>query len=229
MKTPNTKIAIVIAALITLLTAYGASAQVMGPLLPESAMEIGLWVRWVEADMDQGAATRHIGQHDFSIPMRYGVTRYATLSAEMFVGTEDTHAIETGLKYYKLGGGFQALVWEKGDYLVSGGVHFSETLLIDRAGGICDRSQLTLMAIMQVQRMFNYRDQDIAVWGGGVQYYFKDSVRQSNGCKYRAWNNSQTLGVAAGANLLLIDHVQLYYHFIYVDYYQPRVGVSYRF
>lgn len=222
------KIAAVLS-LAAVMSPRGASAQIMGPLLPESAMELGLRARWVQADMDQGASSAYVDQYDFSFPARIGVTRYATLSAELFAGNQDAHSLEHDLRYYTLGGGFQALVWEKEPYVVSGAVHFSETLIIDRSGGECDREQFTLLATIQVQRTFQYRGQNVVLWGGGAQYYFSDDVVDGNNCTASGWNNSRTIGIVAGANLLLFDHAQIYYHFIYVDYYQPHLGVAYRF
>lgn len=229
MKPAKSRATVLLTVALALFTSGEAAGQIMGPLLPEGAMELGPRVRWVQADMEWGMQSNYVDQYDVTVPLRFGVTRFATLSAELFIGDQDMHSREAELRYYTLGGGFQTLVWEKDDYIVSGGVHFVETLIIDKSGNQCDREQFALLAIMQVQRNINYWDQELVLWGGVVQYYFSDNVEGGNQCKASGYNNSATLGGALGANLLLYDHYQLYYHFIYVDYYQPHIGLSYRF
>lgn len=229
MKPLKSKATVLLTVALALFTSGEAAGQIMGPLLPESATELGPRVRWVQADMEWGTLTSYVDQYDVTVPIRFGVTRFATLSAELSIGNQEMHSREYELRYYTLGGGFQALVWEKDDYIVSGGVHFAETMIIDKSGSQCDREQFTLLAIIQVQRNINYWDQELVLWGGAVQYYFSDDAQGGVNCKATGYNNSSTLGVAMGANLLLYDHYQLYYHFLYVDYYQPHIGLSYRF
>ncbi len=214
---------------ITLLVPSLAPAQVLGPLLPRGTVEVGAQVRWVHRDLENIRSTMVVDQYDFSLPVRYGVSKYATLSAELFSADEGFHSLERDLRYYLIGIGLHALLWKNDDYILSAGAHYTESFIRDKTGSFFDLTHFSSTTILQLQRSFRRRKLDITVWGGPLLFYY--NVRREAGNNYSevSWGTTDIFGGALGLNLLFHDHYQFCYNIIYVDYYQPRIGFSYRF
>lgn len=213
-----------------LLCCWGTSAaQDVTLLLPERTMEMGVLYRRVHRDLGVDASARELDYSETSLVGAYGLTKHATLSAEFMIGDENFNSIEYEVRYYLLGAGIQALLWKHDRYILSGGVGILGTLLVDRTGTECDENHHEFTANAIVQTSYLWRKYDITPWlGVGYQYYLLER-ESGDRCSYFEWFPEERIGVTAGVNVLLYERFHLYGNFLYIDYAQPRFGVSYRF
>jgi hypothetical protein len=206
-----------------------ATAQVLGPLLPKAAAEAGVQITWVDRELDaSNGSVYSLEQYDVSIPARYGLTEFATITAQVMTADDDLNSRDTSLRYYLVGAGLQALIWRDADYVISGGIYYTETFLVNQSGNAPDETHFTVNVIAQIQRSFFWRRHAVTVWGGPLfsEYYLEyEEGATFPGATWRAID----IGVALGVNLIVLDHLDVYSNFIHVDHAQPRLGVLYRF
>jgi hypothetical protein len=229
MKTQKYKRIMWLAMMLSLCCWAAPAAQNITLLLSERTMEIGIQYRWNHVDIKMGYSPDEVDYGETSLVSAYGLTEYATLSAEFMIGNERFNSFETEVRYYLVGAGIQSLIWKYDRYQVSCGGSVSSTYLVDRTGEMQDENHHGFLANAAFQASCRWRNIDITPWLGPIFHYYTFELQSGSGSGYHKNQSDHVIGGAAGVNLLIFEHFHVYGNFLYVDYAQPRIGASYRF
>jgi hypothetical protein len=204
-------------------------AQNLGPLLPESAMEIGGQIRRVHRDLGEDDDNREVDLYETSMIVRFGMTEFATLSGEIMIGNEEFHSLESDLRYYLIGAGLQGVLLKYRGAIVTCCISTSTTYLRDLTRTRADETHHGFMVASLLQKTFSWRGQEVTPWAGPVYFYYTIEQEPDRINRGRDWTTVDRIGVTAGLNVLLYRHAELYCSVIYKEHYQPRIGTLYRF
>lgn len=206
-----------------------ASAESLGPLLRHGVAEAGAQITWRNRSIDFGLTHEDFEMRDASLTMRYGLNDAATISAELMAGNESLLSQEEESRFYVLGGGIQARITQAHGFLLSGGLHYTETMYFDLTGDGCDARTYNWTVSLQVERSVLWRRLDAAFWGGPI--FMATEIEEIGGanCKSRDGAADGRTGFFAGVNVVLWDHFQVSHYAAFTGYYHPRIVLSYRF
>ena len=209
------------------------NAEVLGPLLRRSTMEIGVQVTNVDRVLEPKTATMDFSATDVTLIGRYGLTRNATLSCELYTGTDGVYRDSAyDRRYYTLGAGIQLLVWDGWGMRVSVGSHIKETFIFSKDGLACQEAHQSGSEVVLVEKSFEIFEQETTIWGGpGLFWYTITSLESANSfdCRGRERGSLNIWGYTLGVNLLLWDRLGIYSFVNYIDNLEPRAGLMYRF
>ena len=203
-----------------------AFAQVPGALLSSGVAELGIQYRNVHRDISGDV---EFDQSHTAISLRYGLTQYATISAELMAADDPWHS-EEDLRYYLIGVGVQALIWKRGPSRVTGTYNYNEMMQVATNDDGCHKTLRKWMFILQFEHAWQFGAHDVEAWTGPVYEYFEESINpSSNGCRGGARDVDNRWGLTVGASGALYGRFVLFTQVTYVDYMQPTLGVAYRF
>lgn len=209
-------------------------SQVMGPMMPSKSFELGGIIKWHQYDasrQDETGGPDENGRFwDGSLFFRYGTNGWVTLSGEATFGNEARIEDNEGhYRWYTFGMGAQVRFWRRGGYLVSGGVYYNDNLGFSQNGIRCNVQHGSHSGIVQLEKSFLISKQSLTLWGGPVYYKrFQDTFPQ-NGCELKILETTDNWGVTAGVDMLFFDHLRADASAMYVEYFEPRVSLSWRF
>lgn len=215
--------------------AFGSvpKAEVLGSLVPRSKLEIGVQVRGFDREFVSRSEFSVLSGYDITLIGRYGLTDLATLSWELYAGDNELYD-NSGfdIRYYILGIGLQTRIWEGYGFVIHPGIHYEEVLGFSTDGLSCHKRHRNITAVMLIERAWYVRKQKVIVWGGPG--YFKYEIVWQRGttsinCNGRLWSSYYNWGFTMGINIILLEHFEVYSSFIFVDRFQPRIGLMYRF
>jgi hypothetical protein len=209
---------------------------VLGPLLAERAAEFGVQVSWIDRTYYSSRENRtyRVDGSDFAIVARYGLSRYATISAELWTGP-GTGATVTGLpdvdgaRHYIVGGGLQGLVWTNGVWQMTAAGHVTETYTFFPSESVRDVTIDTFGGEIQIERSLRAKGQAFSLWGG-VGFYPSDFDLWSTTTPGHVDAGGESdWGGHLGGDAVLFDHLVVRAAWINTGGNQPRLSLYYRF
>ena len=233
MRPPPSK-TLAFCALVMLIVSHEiAFGGVVGPNIPKGCFEVGLQYRGINRQISSGAYQTELEGSDGSLFIKYGLTRLATMTGEALILPDVSYRfgddVEGSWRYYVIGAGLQATLWERDGWTLEPGFYATETLWFAEGDEGCDEKWLTTDYVLLGTYSFLWDDVEAVVWGGPGYFYIYRAVLASASCSQRVWESDNNWGVTAGVNATFYDHVQGFFSFVYTDNFQASFGLSYRF
>jgi hypothetical protein len=160
---------------------------------------------------------------------KYGVHRRVTVFAEFALLNGDPHRRGVSYRYFNLGAGANVLLVDLEDFYASALVNYFENFQHDNQETNRHATTQHWAVLLQVGKIFplGSRHKVNAWWAPA---YIKDEQAFDGGPSPESKNASKdNFGVAAGGDFLFWDHLEFFAHVVYADYFQPRLGMGYRF
>jgi len=205
----------------------GASAQVIGPVLSKSSLELGYIYKWYHRDMEPNTPV----EKDWEVAsffVRYGGTSRLTLSLEGGLWNVE-HDDFPGMEFrrYTVGGGVGIRVLEVAGIGFSAFGHYNEVLDYDLSPPAFHKQTWGLNLGVLAEWSMTWKEQVLGIWGGPA-YTLDES-------KNHAWNvrtfayedeSATELGFVVGVNAVLWGRIVPSAHVVYADYFQGRIGIA---
>jgi hypothetical protein len=168
--------------------------------------------------------------------MKYGINRFITLSAEGAVyNVKDNTYPERNYRDYIIGAGIISRIFDINEFRMALSFHYNEIFSFDRApyesGHIYTFHSNTrgVIGVIQVEKSFSFHSQNVTLWIANA-YIFDEYIFYSSWdfipYTYKSVDN---FGFILGVNLMLFKHIEPFFHIVYADFFQPRVGIGYQF
>jgi hypothetical protein len=201
-----------------------SDAQVVGPLLPAGRLEVGaMWRRTDRTLEDNGRTTAFSGDQEVATA-RYGVTGTATFSVELSTGIAGG---EDDSEMYTVGGGLQTVVWTQRDFRLTTGFHYARTLAIAREANIADVDEQRIEWNLVAEFPLHFSDNVLTLWLGPALNHL--TVVFQAPYPEDSFEPTGIMGAVLGTNFVFVDHLVVQAHALWVDEFQPRVFLAYRF
>jgi len=220
-------------AILVLLFALGgvqrAHAEVVGPLLPKAGFEVGAQYRMVEREVYSTEDEQDVEQSDIALIGRWGFSELATLSFELSYGSNELVGGFDGAQMgYIVGTGIQAAIFRSEH--VRATVAYQVTMTLNRfdehPSNVSTESHGGQLAL---EGNFRLWDDDF-YWFAGPAYSIYYYVREAGISNEPLSSYSETnYGGVVGFNWILLDHLNIASHVLWVENPQPRVALLYRF
>ncbi len=160
---------------------------------------------------------------------KYGVHRRLTVFAEFVVLNGDPHQEGLSYRYINLGIGANVLLVEFEDFYAGALVNYFENFQHDNLPTAYHTTTRHWAALVQFGKVFplGSRHELNAWWGPS---YIRDEHDFAGG----AWGSGKReskndFGASAGADFLFWNHLEFFSHVVFARYFQPRLGIGYRF
>ncbi len=199
-------------------------AEVLGPLLPRKAIEMGLMVRDTDRIFVYEGEETRFTQRDEPFTIRYGISSTATLSLELDANPFD---IDDNGIYYTVGASIQALIWRHSAYAITVGASYARTLAINPIEPKTQYYEQNLDWTLLGQRSFGVRNQELTVWLGPRLSYMSVTPQAPHEEDYQESQN--LFGGVMGTGLLLVEHIVLEGQLMWIDEVEYRVTLGFRF
>jgi hypothetical protein len=196
-------------------------AEVLGPLLPRNAVEIGLTARDTDRTLEYAAQEFRFTQSELPATIRFGLSTTATLSFEL-----DANPFDTEDAFYTVGASIQALIWREGVNAITVTASYARTYALDVRASDNAWDEQRLDWSLLGQRSLDVWNQEATAWLGPMVSYVYATPRSTPN---ESWESSDLLGGAAGAELLFVDHILLQGALVWIDEPEYRVTLGYRF
>ena len=160
---------------------------------------------------------------------KYGFHEHLTMFAEFALLDGDPHNEGVSYRYINLGVGANVLLVEFQDFYVSALGNYFENFQHDNQESNRHATTRHWAVLLQVGRKFPLGSQHVldAWWAPA---YISDEQAFDGGAAPASTNESQeNFGVAAGGDFLFWGHLEVFAHVVYANYFQPRLGMGYRF
>lgn len=203
--------------------------QVLGPELNSGELVAGYLRKWFHRTVHSSDPT----DWDWggkAIFVKYGITSWLTLSLE---GLLDTGGLGKTKRFpdrdyrdFYIGAGatFHIMTVQRFRILLS--LHYNEKFGFDRSKSRYHKNIRSTVAAIQVEQTVPLFGQKAVLWVGPA-YVFDEIIQYPFGSYRsiidRSFNN---IGLLAGGNLVLFKHVEIFVHFVYADFLQPRLGAE---
>ena len=217
--------AITVIALVLLAT--GAGAEVLGPLLRDRELEIGIMERHVNrlVDPDDGEPVQWKGE-DYPVTIRYGITTSATLSFELS-GDPNSMFFGSDVVQYTVGAGITTSVWSQDEFMVTTGVHYYRRMDVYREPGYCDKVTQGIDWTLLRQQSFRMGRIGGWLWGGPTVSYL--ILETEAPCPEVDIIPDNVVGGVVGLTLLSRIGIVLQGSFVWIDEPEYRLNLAYRF
>lgn len=203
--------------------------QVLGPEVRTGSLGIGYFRKWVHRRLEP----HFLSGADWKsalLFMKYGPHQRLTLSVEGYVADNQKYERYPNSVYcfYTIGAGISVCVLQTKGLRTTFGLYYNEMLFFDKSVLAHHHNIREILGAIQIEKVFSLSGQNLALWLGPV--YVKDEVMQYRHRHQTVRKNTSfdNFGFALGANLLMLDHLEPFFHFVYVDFFQPRLGIAYR-
>lgn len=202
--------------------------QILGPGLKSQKFEIGYIYRWFHRRTQDPAYEPDWASE--AIFMKYGITDWLTISAEGLVFKNMGSGFpDRDYREYNIGAG-TALQILKVEFLQIGfSFHYYESFSFDRSEDTYHKRTNGFMGAIPVEYPFSLLNQNIILWIAPI-YVYDEILNYSYGSYDPIVSKSQNnWGGVVGINCLLFRHFEPFFHLVYADFFQPRVGIGYQF
>ncbi len=215
------------AAIVCLVAPLSSRAEVLGPLLRERELEIGIMERHVDRliDPEVGDPVQWKGE-DYPVTIRYGLTANATLSFELS-GDPNAMFFELDVVQYTVGAGIAALVWSHDDFVLSTGVHYYRRLDFYREAGYPDYINQGIDWALLAQQELRIGRMVSSIWGGPTISYLIVEPQAPFSEDSNIPDN--VVGGVVGATLLSSIGIVLQGSLVWIDEPEYRLNLAYRF
>lgn len=214
--------------------------QVLGPELEAGSLEIGCIRKWFHRKLEP----HFLSGADWgctSVFIKYGVNQWLKLSAEGAVyNLKSKRSPDGEYRTYVLGAGIVSPILRYKHFRIALAFHYSESFYFQRSPSRYHSNTRSIVSTVQVERTFTVYRQNVTVWVApgyvsdeiiqyaGRPYYISEEITYYREKMYR--NKSlNNFGLAMGTNFLLFGHIEPFFHVVYADFFQPRVGIGYQF
>lgn len=204
-------------------------AEVIGPLLPKAAFEVGLQYRQLEREVYSQTSEQDIEQSDLALIGRWGFTELATLSFELSRGSGDIVGGFEGVQTaYLVGGGIQAAIFRGEHVRATVAYQFTATLnrFDEHPANVTTESHGGQLALEGKVRLW---DDDFYWFAGPAYSIYYYTREQGTANAYLGSYSDENFGGVVGFNWVLRDHLNVASHLLWVENPQPRVALLYRF
>lgn len=202
-------------------------AEVVGPLLPERTLEVGIMQRKVRRAIDKEQGEPVVWERfDYPITLRYGITPNATVSMELS-GDPNAIVYDEDVIQYTVGAGIEALVASPGDCQITTGIHYYRGLDVYRDPGYCDNDIQGIDWTLLGQYEFGIGRSQMVVWGGPTISYL--IVEAQAPCPEGKFVTDNVVGGIVGATLPSRIGLVLQGSLVWVDEPEYRLNLAYRF
>lgn len=204
-------------------------AQVLGPELKTRKFEIGFTGKWFHRKLN----------HDYSsdwdwgglnIFVKNGINEWFTLSVEGFIDVYKSKKFpDRDYRDIYIGFGIIYRFCEINHFQMVLAFHYNERFCFDRSDSRFHKDIRSIIGSFQIEHKFTLLKQNVTLWGGPS--YVSDKIIQfpwgtHTSVVDKSINN---LGFAVGVNFLLFNHIEPFFHIVYADFFQPRLGIAYQF
>ncbi len=221
--------AIVIAAFVA--TAGDARAVLLTPRSDPGRFTLGATELWFHRDTEwrdgSGESEDHYNLGAFWA--KYGFHRRVTAFAEFVVLNGDPHNRGKSYRHINLGIGVNVLFIDFEEFYVGGLVNYFENFQHDNQATACHSTTRHTAVLLQIGKVFplGSRHELNAWWGPS---YIRDrQIIDGGACEGGRKESLNNLGAAGGVDFLFWDHVEFFTHVLFARYFQPRLGIGYRF
>jgi hypothetical protein len=160
---------------------------------------------------------------------KYGFHRRVTVFAEFVVLNGDPHRQGRSYRHINLGVGANVLFVEFEDFYAGGLVNYFENFQHDNQSTACHSTTRHWAVLVQVGRVFPLGPRhELDAWWG-PSYIRDEQVFDGGGCGNVLKESLNDLGFSAGLDFLLWEHFECFTHVVFARYFQPRLGIGYRF
>ena len=199
-------------------------SEVIGPLLPRQAIEMGFTARETDRILEYEGEESRFVQRDIPFTLRYGISTTTTLSLEL---SGNLFNDDDDVSFYTVGASVQLLVWRARGYTITMGLSYARTLGIDEIDPKKQYDEQFLDWVLLGQREFLVHDQEFTLWLGPRVSYMSVKPQAPEVEIYNEAKN--LLGGVVGAGFLLVDHIVLQGQLVYIDEPEYRLNLAYRF
>ena len=215
--------------LLSLLLHSITSSQVLKQALPAKEFELGYQWKYFHRDLTHRMdAEAHWAYN--SLYMRYGINKWITLSVEGGVNNVWFPEPEEGdYRVYIIGGGVTSCICDVRGFNIGLAIHYSEAVYFDRSLAIYHNVIRAVVAGVRIERALSLRKQNLTILILPAYIYDENAVYDCRIALSKTEKSHNNFGVAAGVDLLLINHIGLFCHIVFADYFQPRLGFGYQF
>ncbi len=204
-------------------------AQVLGPELKTGKFEIGFTWKWFHRKLDHNYSLDwDWGGH--SIFVKNGINEWFTLSVEGFIcAYKHKKFPDRDYRDIYIGFGIIYRFCEINHFQMVLAFHYNERFCFDRSDSRFHKDIRSIIGSFQIEHKFTLLKQNVTLWGGPS--YVSDKIIQYPWGTHisvvdKSFNN---LGFAVGVNFLLFNHIEPFFHIVYADFFQPRLGIAYQF
>ena len=202
-----------------------AAAQVPGAALRPGDLEAGIMWKRIDRQVSSESTDKEFKQDNYSVVVRYGITRVATASVELsgdqnWLGFSDDYAV------YVFGVGMQATLWEYQSWSITASVHYQRMFAMHHDPAYCNVDEVEIDALVSGWYTFHTRFGDVQPWLAPAVSYF--SATPQPPCAQIEFSSNQELGGAFGVEWRQ-GHSVIGAHAFWVDEFQPRLVVAWRF
>jgi hypothetical protein len=160
---------------------------------------------------------------------KYGFHRRLTGFAEFVVLNGDPHRRGRSYRHINLGVGANVLLVELEDFYASGLVNYFENFQHDNHTTACHSTTRHWAVLLQIGKVFPLGSRhELNAWWG-PSYIHDDQIFDGGACASGEKKSENDFGAAAGADFLFWDHLEFFTHVVFARYFQPRLGMGYRF
>ncbi len=198
-------------------------AEVIGPLLPRKAIEMGLTAGDIDRALEYEGEVARFEESFTRFTIRYGISTTATFSLEL-AGNPFNLDDEA---YYDVGASIQTSIWRGAEYAITVSASYSSTLAIEPRVPKRQFDQQSLEWTLLVQREIPVRSEDLTVWLGPLISYMNVTPQAPQEEDYS--ESQSLLGGVVGVGLLVVDHVVMQGQLLWIDEPEYRVTLAYRF
>jgi hypothetical protein len=222
---------VVLVALMLVFAANTAYAILLSPPAKQGKFSLGATELWFHRDSewdDRGGSV----EDEFNLGAfyaRYGAHRHLTVFVEFAILNGDPHNEGTSYRHINLGVGVNALLVDYEDFFVCALVNYFENFQHDNQESNCHSMTRHWAVVLQFAKTFpiTSRHETTVWWGPGL---IKDrQIFDGGACVNGSKETKNNLGVAVGMDFLFWQHLEVFGHVVWADYFQPRVGIGYQF
>jgi hypothetical protein len=208
-----------------------ARAILLTPRTEPGRFTLGAEEMWYHRDTewDDGFGESNDSYNLGTIWAKYGFHRRVTGFFEFALLNGDPHHQGVSYRYFNLGIGANVLLVEFEDFYVSGLVNYFENFQHDNRETACHSTTRHWAALLQFGKVFPLGEEHkLDAWWGPS--YIRDEQDFDGGaCAPGRKESVNNWGFAGGGDFLFWDHLEVFGHVIFARYFQPRLGVGYRF
>ena len=160
---------------------------------------------------------------------KYGFHERVTGFFEFAVLNGDPHNEGVSYRHFNLGVGANVLIYDFGEIYVSGLVNYFENFQHDNRETACHSTTRHWAVVLPIGTVFQLgSSHKLDAWWGPS--YISDEQDFDGGlCEPGKKESLNDFGFAAGADFLFWDHLEVFGHAVFAGYFQPRLGIGYRF
>lgn len=215
--------------IIIILLSYQIHGQVLGPEMNTGKFEFGFSLKRFHRIVEPGFPK----ERSWAYPaffIKYGLNQRLTISAEGYLLNHDSKQYPNrDYRTYIIGAGVIFHILKIKNFRIALTSHYCEMLGFDRSEIEYHKSTQSIVMSIQFEQTFSSEGQYATFWFSPL-YAYDMTI------EYPWWSDitvknksSNNLGYAFGSNFLAFEHISLFYHIVYADFFQPRIGIGYQF